>query len=169
MRLHSFLSLKCEVAEKKGIKGVYATSQILKGELIALWGGIVYSKSEVEKLGADYPHFLTHPVSIYEGFYLGPINKTDLDDVEMFNHSCDPNAGIKGQIVLIARKKIYQGDQICFDYETSEINTETFECDCGSSICRKKIDGNSWKDPEFRKRNKGYFSWYIEEMIRKEC
>lgn len=166
MRIHSVLSDKCEYRENLGYKGIFAKNPISKGEMIALWGGIVYSKQETEKIGKLHPHFLTHPVSIYDGYYLGPVGTGEMDDAEFFNHACEPNAGVKGQIILIARKDISKDEEITFDYETTEINGQSFECECGSENCRKIIDGNAWKDCAFQKNNTGYLSWYIEEKIR---
>lgn len=168
MKYHSYLSSKCYIKKSKlGGLGVFARKSIRKFELIALWGGVIYSDKEVARLGEKYPHFLTHPFSVYEGFYMGPINEQDIDDAERFNHSCDPNAGVKGQIVVVARKNIKVGEEICFDYETTEIKADYFKCNCGSKSCRKIIDGNAWKNPIFQKKNKGYLSWYIEDKIAK--
>jgi hypothetical protein len=167
MHLHSHLSEKCRVEKKSGQEGVFVKDdiEIIKDEIIAIWGGIIYSLDECKELGKENPIFLTHPVSVADGYYLGPTDPDNLDDAEFFNHNCDPNAGIKGQILLIARKDIKPGEEVCFDYGTTEIRGESFKCNCGSPICRDIIDGDLWKDPEFQKQNEGYFSWYIQQKI----
>lgn len=171
MKRHSYLSPKCRV-EKSAIhrRGVFAKETIFRGEIIALWGGIVYSLEETTRLAKKYPHFETHTVSIDKDFYLGPIipSKAPIDDTEMMNHSCEPNAGIKGQIAVVARRRIRQGEEVCFDYDTTEIFAVPFLCRCGTPSCRRRIDGSAWKDQHFRARNRGYFSWYIQELIRKK-
>ena len=171
MKQHSYLSPKCRV-EKSAIhkRGVFATEIITSGEIIALWGGIVYSSAEVTRLARKYPHFETHTVSIHQDFYLGPIipAKAPLDDTEMMNHSCEPNAGIKGQIAVVARRVIRRGEEVCFDYDTTEISAVPFLCQCGTPSCRRRIDGSAWKDKSFRAKHLGYFSWYIQELIRQE-
>lgn len=106
-----------------------------------------------------------YPIQIYEGFYLGPKTSEDIDDSEMFNHSCSPNAGVKGSNILVARCDILVGEEICFDYETTDLQDLEFKCECQSNNCRKYINGSSWKDPVFQKQNEGYFSWYIQEKI----
>ena len=166
MKLHSYLSEKCSVRTVNNKTGVFADQDIKKGALVAVWGGIIYLDAEIKEISKKYSHFLTHPVSVCEGFFIGPINFVDLDDVEYINHSCDPNIGVKGQIILLARRDISPNEEICFDYETTEMNAEEFACDCGAKNCRKQITGNAWRDPEFQKNNAGYFSWYIEEKIR---
>jgi SET domain-containing protein len=166
MRSHSFLSPKCVVKESiLGGKGIFASTEIEKNELIALWGGIVYHADEIEKLCKQYPQFSTHTVSIFKDYYLGPIAVDVFDDTEMFNHSCDPNVGVKGQVVLLARRKIRKEEELCFDYDTTETTEEgQFLCKCNSPFCRKKIDGSAWQDEEFLKKNEGYLSWYIQEL-----
>ena len=169
MRLHSYLSPKCTVKKSKlSGKGVFAKQDIAKDELVSLWGGVVYSTKETEKLSKKYPQFSTHTVSICEGFYLGPINNTGFDDVELFNHGCEPNIGVKGQIVLVARRNIKAGEELLFDYDTTETTDEGwFYCKCNSKSCRKIIDGSGWKDKKFLRKNAGYLSWYIENIISK--
>jgi len=165
---HSYLSPKCEVQKGSEIhrQGVFAKENIKKGELIALWGGYSMSTKEVEELPKKVLDF-GYPVQVLDNFYIGPKKTSELDDAEMFNHSCDPNAGVKGQIVLVARKNIESGEEICFDYETTDTIELEFNCECGSKNCRGKIDGSSWKNPEFQRKNRDYFSWYILEKIKR--
>lgn len=168
MKIHSFLSPKCEVRNSKlGGKGVFCKKDILKDEIIAIWGGKIYSESEISQLSKNFPHLETHPVTVWEGYYLGPLDPYQSDDVEAMNHSCNPNAGIKGQLLVIARRKINKEEEICFDYDTTEIGAVPFNCYCGSRECRKIIDGSSWKNPEFIKKNADYLSYYVQEIVKK--
>jgi SET domain-containing protein len=147
--------------------GIFAVSPIKKGEMVCLWGGYVMTSEEFDNLPKQIRDY-EYPISIYDGFFIGPKVLEHLDDdCEMFNHSCDPNAGIKGQVVLVARRDIEPGEEVCFDYETSESGGMHLECKCGSAKCRKLITGECWKDPEFQKANRGYFSWYIQDKIDK--
>ena len=82
------------------------------------------------------------------------------------NHSCDPNAGLVGQIVLVALRDIKVGEEICFDYATSDGSPyDEFECGCGSRLCRHHVTGDDWKLPELQKRYEGHFSPYIQRRI----
>ena len=166
MKTHSFLSKKCVVKKSMlaGI-GVFARKRILKNELVAVWGGIVYTTKEVEKLARKFPIFNQSPVSVFDGFYIGPLNNKRLDDAERFNHNCDPNVGIKGQIIVLARRNIEPGEEICFDYDTTEISSVPFRCRCGAKKCRKIIDGTAWKNPKFVSENKKYLSRYLQEKL----
>lgn len=146
--------------------GVFAKKDVEKGELIVLWGGYVITLEEYRELPKAVMDY-EYPVQIFEGLYLGPKSAEDIDDSEMFNHSCDPNAGVKGQNILVARRKIKAGEEVCFDYETTDTQDLNFICGCGAKNCRGKIDGTSWKNPKFQKDNKEYFSYYIQEKIKK--
>ncbi len=168
MRRHSFLSPKC-IAKHSNIHnaGVFAIQDIKKDELIAIWGGYVMTDEEFDRLPKEIYDY-SYPVGVYGGYYLGPKSVDDLDDAEMFNHSCEPNAGVKGQIALLARRDIKAGEEVCFDYETTDTRGDSFDCNCRSKICRKKIDYTSWQNFKFQKANQGYFSWYIQELINKK-
>jgi uncharacterized protein len=168
MRKYSYLSPKCEVRKQSKIdhKGVFANAIICKGELIAIWGGYIITLNEIKK-NRNKKVLNEYPVQIYENIFMGPRSYKDLDDCEMFNHCCQPNAGIKGQNILIARKRIKEGEEICFDYETTDTQDLKFLCKCGHSKCRGRINGNSWQNPKFQKSNKGYLSFYIKEKIKR--
>lgn len=124
------------------------------------------NREEVANLPKEILDF-DYPVQIYEGFYLGPRSKGDLDGSEMFNHSCEPNAGVKGQNILVARQRIGTGEEICFDYETTDTEGMYFECRCFNKNCRNTIDGSSWQNPQFQKQNENYLSWYILDKINR--
>jgi hypothetical protein len=59
----------------------------------------------------------------------------------LVNHSCEPNAGLKDDVCLVALCDIMQGREITYDYSTTiENNTLcTFRCSCGSALCRRTI------------------------------
>ena len=166
MRLHSWLSPKCFVGESRldGI-GVFAKEPISEGELVSVWGGIVYSTDEIVALGDTFKNFRTHPLQVVDNFYLGSSSLTAVDDAERFNHSCGANLGVKGQILVIARREISAGEELTFDYETANTEFAEFECRCKSENCRQKIDGAAWQRPEFRKVHEGWMAWFIEQRI----
>jgi hypothetical protein len=56
------------------------------------------------------------------------------------NHSCDPNIGIKGRIMFYALKDVKAGEELTFDYSTSEEEIDwVMKCNCGSKKCRDKM------------------------------
>jgi hypothetical protein len=57
------------------------------------------------------------------------------------NHSCDPNATVQAR-ALVALRPIAAGEQITFDYTTTEGSmTEPFDCLCGASGCVGTVRG----------------------------
>lgn len=67
---------------------------------------------------------------------------------QFLNHSCDPNIGVaiklnEGQSYdFIALRDIEEGEEVRFDYETTEYQVGAFEdCMCGADICRGTVKG----------------------------
>lgn len=57
------------------------------------------------------------------------------------NHCCEPNASIVGR-TLVARHAIRAGEQVTFDYTTTEASmAEPFECRCGAANCLGSVRG----------------------------
>lgn len=57
------------------------------------------------------------------------------------NHCCEPNASISGR-TLVARHAIRAGEQVTFDYTTTEASmAEPFECRCGAAACIGRVQG----------------------------
>lgn len=165
-RLHSWLSAKCTLRKSDCAQlGVFASDAISANELVAVWGGTIYTSNELKQLACAVPHMLQYSVQVADGFHIAGSSLTALDDAERFNHSCDPNVGVKGQILILARRDIEMGEELTFDYETTDTDMTHFLCNCGSPLCRGGIDGNAWKLPEYRQRNAGWFSWYLQQKI----
>ncbi len=114
-------------------KGVFARQDIAPGELIVEFTGDTFTRDEyLRQVDMDNCHFL----QIGEDVFLGPSGKID----DYFNHSCDPNAGVKerrGRIELVAVSDIAPGEEITFDYSTTmDEDFWEMECRCGSPGCR---------------------------------
>lgn len=160
----AYFSPKLEVrpCKQKGGLGVFAVEAIPKDEVLVVWGGDVMTQERM----AELPLHLRHlSIQVEEDLFLvsgksGPGDRT--------NHSCDPNAGLRGQIVLVAFKNISPEDEICFDYAMSDASDyDEFKCSCGSPQCRGIIRGTDWRLPELWEKYKGYFSPYIQRRIDK--
>ncbi|MBE0672694.1 MAG: SET domain-containing protein-lysine N-methyltransferase, partial [Anaerolineales bacterium] len=150
----SYLSSKLEgrlKADKSG-NSIFAIEPIKKGELIAVFGGVVYEwetfihlpeRERMLCIQVEDRHFLV-PRPIGEGDYV--------------NHSCNPNAGLSGQIGLVAMRDIQIGEEVCFDYAMCDtMPYDEFDCLCGASTCRGKVGGNDWQRAELQKRYAGFF------------
>lgn len=143
--------------------GTFAKCRITKGEIIAAFGGRVLPIEEWRKL----PEVLRRrSLAISSNLELVPPNEEWIGDGDYFNHSCDPNAGIRGQIFLVSIRDIEGGEEITFDY-AMVIGDPDFrmECKCGKGNCRSVVTGNDWRNPTLQRRYEGYFSLYIQDMI----
>jgi len=158
----SYLSSKLEGRPKANGNGngIYSLEPIRKGELAAVFGGVVYEWDafirlpDIERslcLQVEDRHFLV-PRPIGEGDYV--------------NHSCNPNAGLSGQIGLVAMRDIKVGEEVCFDYAMCDtMPYDEFDCACGNANCRGRVSGNDWQRPELQKRYAGFFSPHVQRRI----
>ena len=139
--------------------GMFATEPIAKGEVVAVYGGIIVPKINIEeyreKLGA------IRGIQIDEGFFICPTEKKG----GLFNHSCEPNLGYKNTIIIVAMKDIELGDELVFDYGMSESNFKPYTCTCGSQNCRNTITPNDWEDKELQNKHGKYFATYLKNRI----
>lgn len=158
-----YLSPKCQArAIGHMLYGVFAREPLSKDERIAVWGGEVVTREGFEQL-PDRLRRLS--VQIEEGLYLVALTEGPADYI---NHSCNPNAGMHGQIVVVALRDINAGEQICFDYAmTDGSDYDEFECACGAPNCRKNVTGRDWRNPALWERYDGYFSPYLARRIER--
>jgi len=160
---NSYISPKLEIRTDTTIegRGMFARQPIKKGELIALWGGDVVDRAQYETLH-DYQR--RQSAQVEENLYLVSSKPGPGDFI---NHSCDPNAGLDGQIAILAMRAIQPGEEVTIDYAMCDGDpNDSFECLCGSAKCRHVVTGNDWMLPELQERYAGHFSPYLERRIR---
>ena len=92
-------------------KGIFAKEYIQKGERLAIFGGDVMHIDEISALPVECQNY---PMQIEERFVLGSRTAV-VEDADLFNHSCNPNSGFKGQIFLVAMRDIKKDEEITFD------------------------------------------------------
>jgi uncharacterized protein len=159
-----YLSPKLEVraAPAKGGFAVFARQALVKDEIICVWTGRVAVYEQVLALS---PAEKSHTVQVDEGLYLIPFSLDD-EPADYINHSCNPNAGIRGQISLVAMRSIAAGEEITFDYAMADSTPyDEFPCACGAPTCRGRVSGDDWQRPELWERYAGYFSAYLGKRI----
>ncbi|MFN9078403.1 MAG: SET domain-containing protein-lysine N-methyltransferase [bacterium] len=128
-------SYPCTVRDTVTGVGLFATRDIAHGEcILEIHGTIQRSPTRYSiQIGAD------EHIECQES----------LPDAEMrvrfpwrfLNHCCEPNCSIAGR-TLVARGAIRSGDQLTFDYTTTEaMMAEPFECKCGAPGCLRRVQG----------------------------
>ncbi len=118
--------------------------------------------------------FTTHPFAAGDTVLVGRIEKRLLKNhshasqigehecafhaglISKFNHSCDPNCGIRLNVYgghdFVAMQDIDANTEVTFDYAMRNYQIEHFpgNCTCGAKKCRGSITG--WQDlPQARK------------------
>ncbi|HLO32501.1 MAG TPA: SET domain-containing protein-lysine N-methyltransferase [Anaerolineales bacterium] len=160
---YSYLNPKCESGSRaeKGGCGVFAREPIRKGELISLWGGRIVTADELDP---NMPNFTQRILQVEEGLYLETPER--LEPSDCFNHSCDPNVGLSGQIGVVAMRDIEPGEELSFDYAMCDSTPyDEFDCCCGSENCRGSVTGSDWMRPDLWEKYDGYFMPYLARRI----
>lgn len=158
---------------KFGGKGIFATDDISKGEII--WKEIddfelskEYTFDEITQWPEDRRTYFGHfAYQVSEKSMKGPnvwdkdlpMNPED-DASNYMNHSCDPTCWFDDYLTMTARRDIKKGEEITYDYSTSESLNETKsipQCGCGTKLCRGKLTKDDWKILELQERYKGHF------------
>jgi SET domain-containing protein len=154
-------------------KGIFARSNIKKGERVIVFGGFAISIAQLKKIKES--HRSTYNLATTTGYQISddivytPIYKSQFSIAEYLNHSCNPNCGFKGQLDLVAMRNIKKGEEVSLDYAmavTSPILLFKALCTCNAIDCRKHLTSNDWKIPTLQKRYRGYFQPYIHEKIK---
>lgn len=149
----------------EGGRGVFARTNIKKGEVLTVYGGYVFDIKKFKNLSEYLKDF---PYHVSDKLLFGPIRNQEIGIGEFYNHSCEPNAGFRDCITLVAINNIKRGEEITFDYAMCMTsNILNLRCQCGKKNCRKKIRGSDWKIPALQKRYKEYFIPFITEKIKK--
>ncbi len=164
----SFVSPKLEARRlpEKGGHGVFACHPVQQGERLLVWGGDIISRSQIDLLPFPLQAFV---VQVEEDVYLAPRDYDEPETADYINHSCDPNAGFDGQIVLVAMRDIRPGEEICIDYAMCDGSPyDEFQCQCGTEKCRGRVTGNDWQLPELQTRYDTYFMPYLQRRIREK-
>lgn len=157
-----YLSPKAEgrYIPEKGGRAVFAVEPFEKDELIVIWGGEVISGKQVAGLSQRKRRLI---LQVEDDHYLLTSREGPADWI---NHSCEPNSGLFGHIVLVAIRDISRGEEICFDYAMSDSSAyDEFDCMCGSANCRGRFSTDDWKNPVLWKKYEGYFSPYLQKHI----
>jgi uncharacterized protein len=85
---------------------------------------------------------------------------------KFMNHSCDPNTWWLDNETMVARRDIQPGEEITYDYATTEIVIPyTMTCRCGSAICRGVVSNNDYLDPVWQARFGDHLPTHTRQAI----
>jgi hypothetical protein len=166
MAISSYICAKAAKGESSRIqgRGLFATAPIAAGEIVAIKGGHIVTTAALHGL----PDRLRNSeIQIADGFHLVAKQDSEYEPVMLFlNHSCEPNVGFMGNVVLVAMRDVEQGEELTTDYALFDDHDEPMECRCGAASCRGLISGRDWQRPELQRKYGGYFSAYLIERFR---
>jgi hypothetical protein len=139
-------------------RGLFAVEPMTKGDIVAIQGGYIDDRAR-----RDLLHLQLGPaeIPIADGFFIGPMTEDEREGGMIFsNHSCDPNIGVQGPIVFVARRDIQPGAELTHDWATTDDAIYAMPCHCGAANCRKVITGQDWRRKDVQETYQGYMSWY---------
>ncbi len=147
----------------KGDFGIYTIAPVPAGTLLLLFTGDIVDEAGLAAVPDSHRRF---SIQIEEGLYMVTLGDPELSDY--LNHSCQPTAGMSGQIGVVALRDLAPGEEICVDYAMCDGSPyDEFTCGCGTPACRGRISGQDWMRPELQARYAGYFSPYLQRRIER--
>jgi len=155
--------LSMETSPKDGL-GHFATCDLKKDEPLICWTGRIITGDGLKSMSQEERHFV---LQVDEIFFQVPFMEGSREPADYINHSCEPNAGFGvSPITLVALRDIKAGEEVTHDYCMESSYDFKFECNCGTSACRKRITGDDWKLPKLQSQYRNYFSPYLWKKIQ---
>jgi len=144
-------------------RGLVAVAPLAAGELVAVKGGHIVTTAALQLLPE---HLQNSEIQIADGLHLVALEDAEYERVMLFiNHSCEPNVGFAGNIVLVAMRDVSPGEELTTDYALFDDYDGRMECRCGAPTCRGTVDGRDWQRPELQRRYATYFSAYLRSRM----
>ncbi len=112
--------------------------------------------------------FDRYAYQISEDTMTGRKDGVPIDPADFTNHSCDPTTWFVNDQTMTARRDILPGEEITYDYATSETDEDfLLVCGCGTARCRKVIRGTDHWLPEVQKAYNRHMMQHALRNIRK--
>ncbi len=151
--------------------GLLATEPIRAGET-TWWhdpaalapSGAVVTRAQLARM-SDRERVEFHTRAWQLGPDLWCAGSPDADPSLLMNHSCDPNTWFISDSVMVARRDISTGEEITYDYATSETEQLCVTCRCGTALCRGLISDDDYALPDLRVRYAGHRLSYIDAAL----
>jgi hypothetical protein len=165
MGVSSYITGKAAKGQASGIqgRGLFATEPIRAGEIVAIKGGHIVDTATLRGLPARLQN---SEIQIAGGFHLAALEDDEYEAVMLFiNHSCEPNVGFAGNVVLVAMREISAGEELTTDYALFDDCDDQMACRCGTAACRDVVSGRDWQRSDLQRKYGGYFSAYLRERM----
>lgn len=142
--------------------GSFARTAIARGTIVATFGGLATNRNGLARFPEERQR-RSMQIDI-DLFLVGPAEREPGDCI---NHSCAPNCGMRNATQVVAMRNINVGAELTFDYAMSDTsNYDEFACSCSTMRCRGTVSANDWRREDLRKRYAGFFSPYVQRLIR---
>jgi hypothetical protein len=126
-------------------------------------GGHIFDRRTLREVE---PQLGPAEIQIGEDLFIGPLTQDEREGSMIYsNHSCEPNIGVRGQIVFVAMRDIEAGEELTHDWATTDYDNYRMECRCDAPTCRKIITGQDWQRKDLQDKYGRYMSWYLREKI----
>jgi hypothetical protein len=165
-RVRSWITPKAVKGGASGIQGmgVHAIEAIAGGEVVAVKGGHIVDGAAV----AGLPEAIRDSAfQIAADCSLAALTRDEHGGVMMrVNHSCEPNVGMGGNVLLVSMRDIAAGEELTLDYAMFLTDPVfAMECRCGAVACRGTVTGLDWMRADMQERYRGWFSWWLQREI----
>ena len=140
--------------------------------------GLIHAGEVVSRLEPNQPMFLIEEVITWPEeeqddllHYAYQCDETHVvseqGDERFMNHSCDPNTWWLDDDTMIARRDIQPGEELTYDYATTEIAIP-FEmtCQCGCPNCRGIVTNHDYEDRVWQAQYGKYLPRHTLAAIR---
>ncbi len=145
-------------------RGVHAVEAIAGGEVVAVKGGHVVDGTAA----AGLPKAIRDSAfPIGPDLFLAALTGDEYDGVMMrVNHSCEPNVGMGGNVLLVSMRDIAAGEELTIDYALFLADPRfAMQCRCATAACRGVVTGTDWVRADLQARYRGWFSWSLQQKI----
>jgi uncharacterized protein len=134
-------------------EGLFAKVNFKKGNLIFTWEGVLKKGRYPCYVGGRW-------LQIEKCQWIAPLRN---NPGWYINHSCNPNSGIKNSVKIVAMKNIRRGEEVTFDYSTSESENGWYLiCHCEDKNCRRIIRSYKFLSTELKLKYRDFISEYLK-------
>lgn len=160
----SYISPKAEVRESPiHGRGLFARDPFAAGEVVCVKGGYVFDRATLQGMPDWYK---AAEIQVAQDLFIGPLTQEEREGSMVFsNHSCEPNIGVRGQIVFVTMRAVLAGEELTHDWATTDDDDYELACRCGAQTCRGIINGQDWRRADLQEKYRGYFSTYLADKI----